>query len=78
MDDWIAGLVTPQELARAQDDPDESSARSEALRARLAEVDRKIGSSVEAIETGASIPEIADQLQRRSTEKAGLEAQSAS
>lgn len=75
LDGWIAGLVSPERLASAHDGPNESNARTTSVRARLAEVDRKIGSLVEAIETGVSIPEIADQLQRRSKEKAGLEAQ---
>lgn len=74
LDDWIAGLVTPEALAQAHA-LDGTGAKSSALRAKLTELDRKIGSLMSALETGVSVPEITQQLQRRSKERAGLEAE---
>jgi site-specific DNA recombinase len=74
LDEWIAGLVTPQALADAHDLGD-TGAQAGAIRSRLNEVDRKIASLVGALESGVSVPEIAEQINRRSMERAGLEAQ---
>lgn len=75
LDAWIASLVTPDALALAHEDPGETTARAASLRAQLSQLERKIASLVKAVEAGVSIPEISDQLRRRSKEKAALEAQ---
>jgi site-specific DNA recombinase len=74
LDAWIAGLVTPGELAAGQD-VHAHGGRAASLRAAISELDRKIASLVAAIEGGAEIAALTDQLSKRSSERAGLLAQ---
>lgn len=74
LDSWIASLVTPAALAAGQDDGTHGD-RAAARRARIAELDRKIASLITAVESGAEIAALTDQLARRSKERDGLIAQ---
>ena len=73
LDDWISSLITPEALAAHQHEP--SGADDAALSARLLEIDRKIAALVSAIEAGAEVPELTDQLKRRAREREGIQAQ---
>lgn len=73
VNDWIAGLVTPEALVSGQA-PTGQSSRTAAVRAQIAELDRKINALVAAIEAGVEVEEVSEQLARRSKERAGLEA----
>jgi hypothetical protein len=42
---------------------------------QIADLDRKVSSLLAAIELGADLPQLTDQLRRRAAERAGLEAQ---
>jgi site-specific DNA recombinase len=74
LDSWITSLVTPEVLAAGQDDLAQG-AQAVSLRAKISELDRKIASLVAAVESGAEIAALTDQLSRRSAERAGLQAQ---
>lgn len=74
LDQWIATLTSPESL-EAHQHPSSHDSPGEALRARIADLDRKISSLVAAVEAGADLPQLTDQLKRRGTERAGLEAQ---
>jgi hypothetical protein len=74
LDHWIATLTSPESL-EAHQHPSSHDSPGEALRARIADLDRKISSLVAAVEAGANLPQLTDQLKRRASERAGLEAQ---
>lgn len=73
IDEWIASLTSPSALASHQHPG--GGASDDATRRELSELDRKISALVTAIEAGADIPLLTDQLRRRTAERAGLEAQ---
>lgn len=74
LDDWVSALVTPAALAAHQHDPSaEDGATS--LNTRLVELDRKIAALVSAVEAGADVPQLTDQLKRRAKEREGIQAQ---
>jgi site-specific DNA recombinase len=74
LDEWIASLTTSEAIAAHQHDPFAGSGTA-SLNARLAEVDRKIAALVSAIEAGADLPQLTEQLKRRGKEREGIEAQ---
>lgn len=74
LDAWIAGLVTPEALAAGQDELAQGG-RAASLQAAISDLDRKIASLVAAVESGAEIAALTDQLSKRSAERAGLQAQ---
>lgn len=61
-------------LAAGQDDLAQG-AQAASLKAKISELDRKIASLVAAVESGAEIAALTDQLSRRTAERAGLQAQ---
>lgn len=74
LDQWISSMTTPNALAQHQ----HASARtapSDALQQKLSDVERKIASLIAAVEAGADLPQITEQLNRRARERSGLEAQ---
>ena len=73
LDTWIASLTTPEALASHQRDSAQSS-QAAGLQGQIAEVDRKISALLAAIEVGADIPQLTEQLKRRAAEREGLEA----
>ncbi len=74
LDEWIASITTAVALAEHQLPPTRTQP-SDLLKTRLAEVDRKIASLIAAVEAGADLPQLTDQLKRRASERSGLEAQ---
>ncbi len=74
LDNWIATITSPEALASHQPSAPRAST-NDAVQAKLADVDRKIAALISAVEAGADLPQLTDQLRRRSVERAGLEAQ---
>lgn len=74
LDHWIASLTSPEALENHQH-PSSSTPIAEGLQDELAALDRKISGLVAAVEAGADLPQLTDQLKRRARERAGLEAQ---
>jgi hypothetical protein len=74
LDQWIASITTSEALAEHQG-PSAQTTTSTRLRAKLAEVDRKIASLIAAIEAGVDLPLVSEQLNRRARERDGLEAE---
>jgi site-specific DNA recombinase len=74
LDRWIASITTADALATHQC-PSTRTPPSDLLKAKLAEMDRKIASLIEAVEAGADLPQITEQLNRRARERSGLEAE---
>ena len=73
LDNWIASLVTAEALATSHKNsavPPETTT----LRAQLAEIDRKVGALITALEAGVAIEQLTDQLTRRTKEWEGLQA----
>ncbi len=75
LDEWIASLTSPAALAEHQHPSGPTSSEEVALRAKLTELDRKLNALVLAVESGADISLLTDQLRRRTTEREGIEAQ---
>lgn len=73
LDQWIASITTSEALAEHQGPSAQTT--STQLRAKLAEVDRKIASLIAAIEAGVDLPLVSEQLNRRARERDGLEAE---
>ena len=74
LDQWIASITSSEALAEHQG-PSAQTTTSTQLRAKLAEVDRKIASLIAAIEAGVDLPLVSEQLNRRARERDGLEAE---
>ena len=74
LDNWIATITSPEALAAHQPLSPHAST-NDALQAKLADVDRKISALIAAVEAGADLPQLSDQLRRRAAERDGLEAQ---
>ena len=72
LDSWLESLISPQMLAQHQLDPGQI-ADTAALRAQIAEIDRRIANLLNAIELGGDQAALADQLARRTAERRGLE-----
>ena len=75
LDQWISTPTSPESLEAHQHSSSNYSP-VEALRAEIADLDRKISSLVAAVEAGADLPQLTDQLKRRAIERTGLEAES--
>jgi len=72
LDDWIAAMTSPEALT-AHQRPTSESSPTQALMTQLAELDRKISSLVAAVEAGADLPQLTEQLKRRAAEREVLE-----
>jgi site-specific DNA recombinase len=67
LDEWIATLADPEDLARGQDtDP---SAGYAALQRQLSEVNSKVAPLVTALESGAAVEDLTAALRRRTAER---------
>jgi len=73
LDEWIASLVTPEALTASRHEVSMPSPTS-TIQADLAGVDRKIAALISALECGAALAQITEQLARRTKEREGLEA----
>lgn len=74
LDHWIASLTTPEAIAGHEQDASTATGAGP-LNTQLADLDRKIAALILAIESGADLPELTDQLKRRASERAGIQAQ---
>ena len=72
LDDWIAAMTSPEALT-AHQRPTSESSPTQALMTQLAELDRKISYLVAAVEAGADLPQLTEQLKRRAAEREVLE-----
>jgi len=73
LDQWIASLTSPEALENHQH-PSSSASAADSLQAEISALDRKITGLIAAVEAGANLPQLTDQLKRRAKERAGLEA----
>ena len=74
LDHWIESPTSPEALEN-HEHPSSPASVAEGLKAELAALDRKISGLVAAVEAGADLPQLTDQLKRRARERAGLEAE---
>ncbi|MEO8827833.1 zinc ribbon domain-containing protein, partial [Lapillicoccus sp.] len=74
LDEWIESLTTAEALEGDQH-PSSHNAAVDGLKLQVAGVDRKITALVAAIESGAELSQLTDQLKRRAKERDGLKAQ---
>jgi len=70
----LAALVSLEALASGQEDLGKS-ARVASVRARIAELDRRIAALLKAVEDAGDISALTEQLKKRSKERDGLMAQ---
>ena len=74
LDDWIASLADPEDLARGQEvDPTEGTGYA-ALQRQLSEANRKIAALVTAVESGVAVEDLTAALRRRTAERDELKA----
>lgn len=72
LDEWIANLADPEDLARGQEvDPEAGNA---ALLRQLGEANRKVAALVAAVESGVAVEDLTDALRRRTAERDELKA----
>lgn len=72
LDEWIASLADPEDLARGQEvDPEAGNA---ALLRQLGEANSKVAALVAAVESGVAVEDLTDALRRRSAERDELKA----
>ena len=67
-------MTTPEAIAGHEQDASTATGAGP-LNTQLADLDRKIAALILAIESGADLPELTDQLKRRASERAGIQAQ---
>ncbi len=72
LDSWIERLTSPASLAAGQQGP--PSAASTSVDRQIAELDRKITALIAAVESGADLAVLTDQLTSRVRERDGLRA----
>lgn len=72
LDEWIASLADPEDLARGQEvDPGAGNA---ALLRQLGEANSKVAALIAAVESGVAVEDLADALRRRTAERDELKA----
>ncbi|BBY35324.1 serine recombinase [Mycolicibacter minnesotensis] len=72
LDEWIASLADPEDLARGQEvDPE---ADNVALLRQLSEANSKVAALVAAVESGVAVEDLTDALRRRTAERDELKA----
>lgn len=74
LDNWIASLANPDDLARGQDTDPTAGTGYAALQRQLGEVNRKIAALVSAVESGVAVEDLSAALQRRTAERDELRA----
>jgi site-specific DNA recombinase len=74
LDEWIASLANPEDLAREQDSDLAATARHAALRRRLNDANRKVAVLIEAVESGVAVADLTAALRRRTAERDELKA----
>ncbi|MFY9765052.1 MAG: hypothetical protein WAK42_08605 [Mycobacterium sp.] len=58
LDEWIASLANPEDLAREQDSDLAATARHAALQRQLNDANRKVAALIEAVESGVAVADL--------------------
>ncbi|UGT79953.1 recombinase family protein [Mycobacterium kansasii] len=74
LDEWIATLADPEDLARGQDVDPVAGTGYAALQRQLREVNAKIAALVTAVESGVAVEDLTAALRRRTAERDELKA----
>jgi Recombinase zinc beta ribbon domain len=69
LDEWIATLADPDDLARGQDADPGAGTGYAALQRQLSEANRKVAALVNAVESGVAVEDLTAVLRRRTTER---------
>jgi site-specific DNA recombinase len=69
LDEWIASLADPEDLARGQEVDPVVGAGYAALQRQLSEANGKIAALIEALESGVAVEDLTAALHRRSAER---------
>jgi recombinase len=65
LDEWIASLANPEDLAREQDSDLAATARHATLQRQLNDANRKVAALIEAVESGVAVADLTAALRRR-------------
>jgi site-specific DNA recombinase len=74
LDEWIAGLADPEDLAREQDSDLAATARHAALQRQLSDANRKVAALIAAVESGVAVADLTAALRQRTAERDELRA----
>ena len=74
LDEWIATLADPEDLARGQDADPAAGTGYAALQRQLSEANGKVAALVTALESGVAIEDLTAALRRRTAERDELKA----
>lgn len=74
LDEWIASLADPDDLARGQEVDPVAGAGCAALQRQLSEVNGKIAALIAALESGVAVEDLTAALRRRTAERDELKA----
>ena len=74
LDEWIATLADPDDLARGQDAAPAGGGGYAALQRQLSEANRKVAALVNALESGVAVEGLTAALRRRTAERDELKA----
>ncbi|WP_244601981.1 zinc ribbon domain-containing protein [Mycobacterium pseudokansasii] len=74
LDEWIASLADPEDLARGQEVDPVAGAGYAALQRQLSDANRKIAALIAALEAGVAVADLAAALRQRSAERDELTA----
>jgi len=74
LDEWIATLADPEELARGQDADPAAEPGYGALQRQLSEANRKVAALITALESGVAVEDLTAALRRRTAERDELKA----
>ncbi len=69
LDEWIAGLADPEDLAREQDSDLEDTTRQAALQCQLSNVNSKVAALIAAVESGVAVADLTAALRQRTAER---------
>jgi site-specific DNA recombinase len=74
LDEWIAALADPEDLARGQEVDPVAGAGYAALQRQLSEANGKVAALVSAVESGVAVEDLTAALRRRTAERDELKA----
>ena len=74
LDEWIATLADPEDLARGQDMNPATGTGYAALQRQLSEANAKVAALVTAVESGVAVEDLTAALRRRTAERDELKA----
>lgn len=74
LDEWIAALADPEDLARGQEGDPAAGTGYAALQRQLSEASRKVAALVTAVESGVAVEDLTAALRRRTAERDELKA----